>query len=150
MIANLFPRLIELLGKEVDHPDARQFVKELGEEPVIVSGVYVFKKCGFSIAQEQHIFLAVFFWFGNEGTGFLGTFPGDIKIGDHLAEVRKKLENYPKSSRVVIDKKSGAPMSHVEEYDLGTCLLNCQYDENSLVTSIHASANKDVQEKVFR
>ena len=137
---NLFERIVDLLGKTPDHADSRQFVKELGEAPPF-ERLYFFKRSGFSLFPEKHVFTDVFFHLNGtiDEPSYSGNLPGDITAGDDIDAVHKKLAPYLRKSHLRIDSRTGREESHREEYDLPECFLQVHFDANHKLSRVSAT-----------
>jgi hypothetical protein len=93
---DLFKRIAELIGQEIDAPVCRQFVNDLGEEPMSARTLYFFPESGFSLICVQRIFVRAFL---NVCTprdpGFInsykGNLPCDMRTQDSREVIRGKL-----------------------------------------------------------
>lgn len=137
---NLFERIVDLLGKTPDHPDSRQFVRDLEEQPVF-AGAYNFMKSGFMLVHEKHVFTAAIFhlseWEDHPNSAYSGRLPGDVKANDDIEDVREKLNIAPRIN-VEIDSRAGSEEPHEEEYDLPQCTLRLSFDATNRLTSVVA------------
>ncbi len=95
---DLFERITELIGEEVDAPICKQFVKDLGEEPLNARTLYFFPDSGFSLICLQRTFVRAFLNVCTpKEAGFInaykGNLPADIRIQDNRELIRSKLSD---------------------------------------------------------
>jgi hypothetical protein len=138
---NLFERIVELLGKTPDDPHSRQFVRELGEKPVF-EGAYFFKKTGFCLVPEKHVFTGAAFrlrdWEDEPNTAYIADLPFGIQANDHEDLVREKIGLVPDRCKTLVDNRPQFGTSYQDEYDLATYTLRLTFDAEHKLSSIAA------------
>jgi len=114
---NVFERVIALIGKTPEHPEFKQFVEEIGENPWVgprVGGVYSFPAAGFSLTYDQ-VFTAVNFYLHSNGAseraGGTDNFPGGTRQDDPRAMLKNT------------EQSCGNFMSHHESYTISQRVL---------------------------
>jgi hypothetical protein len=138
----LFERIIELLGKPIDHSDVLRFVRELGERPT--PGIpFVFEKSGFILVPAKGILVGVLFCMENSSKGFTagfkGNLPGGIKRGDSRTTVRKVLILKP-TVQARIDNRTGSVISSDDIFELENCRLQVGFDDEGRLTGLSATS----------
>ncbi len=112
---DLFKRIAELIGEEVDAPACRQFVKDLGEEPMNARTLFFFPESGFSLICVQRIFVRAFLNVCTpKDPGFInaykGNLPGDVRPQDSREVIRGKLRNQLVNSDETEDQYDFPPL----------------------------------------
>jgi hypothetical protein len=112
---DLFKRIAELIGQEVDAPICKQFVRDLREQPMTARSLYFFPESGFSLITVQRIFVRAFL---NVCTprdpgyinAYKGELPGGVKPQDSREMFREKLRDQLINSDDTEDQYQFSPL----------------------------------------
>ncbi len=137
---DLFKRLSEIIGQEVDSPICKQFVRELREEPLNARALYFFPETGFSLITAQRIFVRAFL---NVRTprdpgyinAFKGNLPGGVSPHDSREEIRSKLNGKLAESSETEDQYDFSPLTLFIKFatdGTGVCSLSLGYNDENL------------------
>jgi len=137
---DVFKRLSEIIGEEIDSPVCRKFVQDLKEEPLNAKSLYFFPDTGFSLVSARRIFVRAFL---NVRTprdpGYINAFTGQLPCGvspyDSREVIQSKLAGKLVSSSETEDQFDFAPLTLFIKYaqdGSGVCSLSIGFSDDNL------------------
>lgn len=143
---DLFERIGDLIGQEVDAPVCRQFVKDLGEEPMNARTLYFFPDSGFSLICVQRVFVRAFLNVCTpKDPGFINAFKGELPFNirpqDCREEIRKKLRDQLINSDETEDQYDFPPLVLFVKFaadELQVSSLSLGFSDDNLPEGLNA------------
>lgn len=137
---DVFKRISEVIGEEIDSPVCKQFVSDLKELPINARPLYFFPETGFSLVAAKRIFVRAFL---NVRTpkdpgyinAFSGNLPEGVNVRDSRDDIRKKLDGKLIESTDTEDRFDFSPLTLFVEFapdGTGVCSLSLGFSDENL------------------